>query len=164
MRLAQLKNIPEAVTDAARFRGTQAQDAPLAGSASGWRQRRVRYALGLGAALLVLVFAWAVHGWLGSGQVISRERLRFAQVARGHFVRDVAAEGTVVAAVNPTLFAIAPATVSYSAHAGAAVSKGQPPATLERPEPGNEYQRETATLQSLDAALARQQIEIRRQI
>ena len=164
MKLAQLKSIPAAVTDAARFRGTQAQDAPLAGSAAGWRRRRVRYALGVGAALLVLVFAWAVHGWLGSGQVISRERLRFAQVARGHFVRDVAAEGTVVAAVNPTLFAIAPGTVSYSAHAGDAVRKGQPLATLDSPELGNEYQRETATLESLDAALARQQIEIRRQI
>jgi HlyD family secretion protein len=164
MRLAQLKRIPAAVTDAARFRGTQAQDAPLAGSAPGWRQRRVRYALGVGAALLVLVFAWAVHGWLGSGQVISRERLRFAQVARGHFVRDVAAEGTVVAAVNPTLFAIAPGTVSYTARAGDAVSRGQPLATLDSPELGNEYQRETATLESLDAALARQQIEIRRQI
>jgi HlyD family secretion protein len=164
MKLAQLKSIPAAVTDAARFRGTQAQDAPLAGSAAGWRRRRVRYALGVGAALLVLVFAWAVHGWLGSGQVISRERLRFAEVARGHFVRDVAAEGTVVAAVNPTLFAIAPGTVSYSARAGDAVRKGQPLATLDSPELGNEYQRETATLESLDAALARQQIEIRRQI
>jgi len=164
MRLAQLKRIPAAVTDAARFRGTQAQDAPLAGSAPGWRQRRIAYALGLGAALLVLLFAWAVHGWLGSGQVISRERLRFAQVARGHFVRDVAAEGTVVAAVNPTLFAIAPGTVSYTARAGDAVSRGQPLATLDSPELANEYQRETATLESLDAALARQQIEIRRQI
>ena len=164
MRLAQLKRIPAAVTDAARFRGTQAQDAPLAGSAPGWRQRRIAYALGLGAALLVLLFAWAVHGWLGSGQVISRERLRFAQVARGHFVRDVAAEGTVVASVNPTLFAIAPGTVSYTARAGDAVSRGQPLATLDSPELANEYQRETATLESLDAALARQQIEIRRQI
>jgi len=164
MRLAQLKRIPAAVTDAARFRGTQAQDAPLAGSAPGWRQRRIAYALGLGAALLVLLFAWAVHGWLGSGQVISRERLRFAHVARGHFVRDVAAEGTVVAAVNPTLFAIAPGTVSYTARAGDAVSRGQPLATLDSPELANEYQRETATLESLDAALARQQIEIRRQI
>src|ERR1700720_1580508 len=164
MRLAQLKRIPAAVTDAARFRGTPAQDAPLAGSARGWRPRRVRYALGVGAALLVLVFAWAVHGWLGSSQVISRERLRFAQVARGDFVRDVAAEGTAGAAVNPTLVAIAPGTVSYPARAGDAVSRGQPLATLDSPELGNEYQRETATLESLDAALARQQIEIRRQI
>src|SRR5256885_14783316 len=118
MKLAQLRRIPAAVTDAARFRGTDAQDAPLAVSAPGWRRHRVRYALGAGVAVLVLLFAWLVHAWLGSGQVISRERLRIAQVTRGHFVRDVAADGTVVAAVNPTLFAIAPGTVSYTARAG----------------------------------------------
>ena len=44
------------------------------------------------------------------------------------------------------------------------VKKGQPLATLDSPELNNEYQRERATLESLDAALARQQIEIRRQI
>jgi len=44
------------------------------------------------------------------------------------------------------------------------VKKGQVLATLERPELTNELQREQATLDSLDAALARQEIEIRRQI
>ena len=96
--------------------------------------------------------------------MLSRERLRIAQVSRGHFVRDVAADGTVVAAVNPTLYAIAPGTVSYLVRAGDAVTKDQPLATLDSPELSNEYQRERATLDSLDAALARQQIEIRRQI
>jgi HlyD family secretion protein len=164
MKLAQLRHIPAAVTDAALFRGTQAQDASLALAAPGWRRYRVRYALGAGAAVLVLLFAWLIHAWLGSGQVISRERLRIAEVTRGHFVRDVAADGTVVAAVNPTLFAIAPGTVSYTARAGDAIKKGQVLATLDSPELTNEYQREQATLQSLDAALARQQIEIRRSI
>jgi HlyD family secretion protein len=164
MKLAQLRHIPAAVTDGALFRGTEAQDAPLSASASGWRRHRVRYALGAGAAVLVLLFAWLIHSWLGSGQVISRERLRFAQVGRGHFVRDVAAEGTVVAAVNPTLFAIAPGTVSYAVRAGDSIRKGQLLATLDSPELNNEYQREQATLESLDAALARQQIEIRREI
>ena len=42
--------------------------------------------------------------------------------------------------------------------------KGQALATLESPELTNELQREQATLDSLDAALARQQIEIRRQM
>jgi HlyD family secretion protein len=164
MKLAQLRRIPAAVTDGALFRGTEAQDAPLSASASGWRRHRVRYALAAGTAVLLLLFAWLIHAWLGTGQVISRERLRVAEVSRGHFVRDVAADGTVVAAVNPTLFAIAPGTVSYAARAGDAVTKGQPLATLDSPELGNEYQRETATLRSLDAALAHQQIEIRRQI
>jgi len=79
-------------------------------------------------------------------------------------VRDVAADGTVVAAVNPTLFAIAPGTVSYVARAGDAIKQGQILATLDSPELTNELKREQATLDSLDAALARQQIEIRREI
>jgi HlyD family secretion protein len=44
------------------------------------------------------------------------------------------------------------------------VHKGEVLATLESPELTNELQREQATLDSLDAELARQQIEIRRQI
>ncbi len=48
--------------------------------------------------------------------------------------------------------------------AGDAVKKGQALATLDSPALRNEYDRERATLDSLDAALARQEIEIRRQI
>jgi HlyD family secretion protein len=164
MKLAQLKRFPRTHSETASMRGTDAQDAPLSGTNAQTRRRRVRDALLAGAALVLLLFAYLVHAWLGTGQVIARDRLRLAEVGRGHFVRDVAAEGTVVAAVNPTLFAIAAGTVSYSVRAGDAVHKGQPLATLESPELDNEYQRERATLDSLDAALARQEIEIRRQI
>lgn len=163
MKLAQLRKPDDGAPPATTIAGTQAQDAPRAATAAGWRQHWRRFALA-GGALLLLLFAWLVHGWLHTGQMLSRERLRTAAVTRGHFVRDVAAEGTVVAAVNPTLYAIAPGTVSYLVRAGEAVTKEQPLATLESPELNNEYQRERATLDSLDAALARQQIEIRRQI
>jgi HlyD family secretion protein len=44
------------------------------------------------------------------------------------------------------------------------VSKGQALATLDSPELSNEYQRERATLDGLNAALTRQEIEIRRQL
>lgn len=163
MKLAQLRRIPEAMTDAVRMRGTAAQDTPLAAPATLWTRKRLWFAGGA-AAFLVLLFAWLIHGWLATGQVISRERLRIAEVARGHFVRDVAADGTVVAAVSPTLFAIAPGTVTYAVHPGDTVKKGQVLAQLASPELTNEFQREQATLDSLDAALAHQQIEIRRQI
>jgi HlyD family secretion protein len=163
MKLAQLRKIPEAVTDAVRMRGTEAQDTPRSVSETFWQRHRLHLALG-GGALLVLIFGWLIHGWLATGQVISGERLRIAEVNRGHFVRDVAADGTVVAAVSPTLFAIAPGTVTYAVHPGDAVKKGQVLATLDSPELTNEFQREQATLDSLDAALAHQQIEIRRQI
>lgn len=163
MKLAQLRKIPEAVTEAAGIRGTDAQDKPLSTPAGPWQRHRLPILIGA-AALVVLLFAWLIHGWLRSGQVISRERLRIAEVSRGHFVRDVAADGTVVAAINPTLFAIAPGTIAYKARAGDAIKKGDVLAVLDSPELNNEYQREQATLESLDAALARQQIEIRREI
>lgn len=163
MKLAHLRKIPDSTSETVRMRGTEAQDSPRAASGFDWRRHRLRFALG-GAALLVLVFGWLFHAWLRTGQVISRERLRVASVTRGHFVRDVAADGTVVAAVSPTLFAIAPGTVSYQARAGDGIRKGQVLATLDSPELKNEYQREQATLDSLDTALARQQIEIRREI
>jgi HlyD family secretion protein len=90
--------------------------------------------------------------------------LRIVRVDQGHFVRDVAAQGTVVSAVNPTLFAVAPGTITYAAHAGDPVTRGEVLATLDSPELSNEYQRERATLDSLSAALEHQQIEIRRQL
>jgi HlyD family secretion protein len=163
VKLAQLRKPDASTASVAAIAGTQGQDAPRQPEAPGWRTHWRRFAL-LGAALVVLLFAWLVHGWLRTGNVLSRERMRTAQVSRGHFVRDVAAEGTVVAAVNPTLYAIAPGTVSYLVRAGEAVTKEQPLATLDSPELNNEFQRERATLESLDAALSRQQIEIRRQI
>jgi HlyD family secretion protein len=162
MKLAHLRKIPAAVSDDLRMRGTEAQDAPVA-SSTPWRRYRLHAALGAGA-LLVLLFGWLIHAWLASAQVISRERLRIAEVTRGHFVRDVAADGTVVAAISPTLFSVAPGTVSYAVRAGDAVTRGQVLATLDSPELTNELQREQDTLDSLDAALERQQIEIRREI
>ena len=163
MKLAQLRKIPEALADKAGIRGTTAQDAPVSTPVPPWRRYRTRILSGA-VALIVLLFAWLIYGWLRTGQLISHERLRIAAVTRGHFVRDVAADGTVVAAINPTLFAIAPGTVSYKAHAGDAIKKGDVLASLDSPELHNEYQREQATLDSLDAALTRQQIEIRREI
>ena len=162
MKLAQLRKIP--VSEPERIRGTDAQDAPLTTRVPPWRRHRVALALGGSALVLLLLLGFAFKGWLGTGQVIPRERLRLATVTRGHFVRDVAADGLVVAAVSPTLFAVAPGTVSYGVRAGDPVQKGELLATLESPELTNELQREQATLDSLDAALARQQIEIRRQM
>ena len=168
MKLAQLKKIPEpdsaaTARDAIRMRGTEAQDVPLSRARSLWHRHRLALTLAAGALPLALL-AWAVHGWLATATVLAHERLRLAEVKRGHFVRDVAADGTVVAAVNPTLFAIAPGTVSYLARAGDAIRQGQILATLDSPELESELKREQATLDSLDAALGRQQLEIRREM
>src|SRR5580658_6362782 len=136
MKLAYLKKIHEGgASDAgadARMRGTEAQDVTRSVPLSLWQRQRLALIIA-GGLLLVLLCAWLLHGWLATGQVITRERLRVATVDRGPYVRDVAAEGTVVAAVNPTLFAIAPGTVTYQVRAGDPVSKGQLLAVLDSP-------------------------------
>jgi HlyD family secretion protein len=114
------------------------------------------------ALLLIALFIWAARAWLGSSHTVRAERLRIATVERAHFIRDVAAQGTVIAAVNPTLYSVAPGTISYKVHAGDVVKKGQLLATLDSPELNNEYQRERASLDGLNSTLARQEIEVRR--
>src|SRR6185436_16816479 len=125
--------------------------------------RKVQIGIGAGA-LLIAVLTWLLVQWNDLAATVSQDRLRVATVSKGQFIRDVAAQGTVIAAVNPTLFATAPGTISYLVRAGDTVTKGQSIATLDSPALRNEYEREQATLDSLTAALARQEIEIRRQI
>lgn len=146
------------------LRGTENQDNAIAPSKHPWyRQRWIQLSVG-GATLATALIGWLLHAWSISNHVVAERRLRIVTVASGHFVRDVAAQGTVIAAVNPTLFAVAPGTVSYTVRAGDTVTKGQVLATLDSPELNNEFKREQATLDSLNASLARQEIEIRRQL
>ncbi len=143
------------------IRGTEAQDLAVAAPPDRTRQKMIGIAGG--ALLLILVFGLLFRGWSATEHTISRERLRIAKVTEGPFVRDVSAQGTVVAAVSPTLFAVAPGNISYQVRAGDTVTAGQVLATLVSPTLENEFQRERATLESLDTALQRQSIEIRRQ-
>lgn len=62
----------------------------------------------------------------------------------------MSAQGTVVAAVSPTLFAAAPGTVHFLVQAGDTVKKDQPLASVDSPELRNELQREQATLASME--------------
>jgi HlyD family secretion protein len=115
------------------------------------------------AALLVVAAILAARSWVSAAVVIPRERLRIAEVVRGPFVRDVAAEGTVITANSPTLFAPSVGTITFNVRAGDAVRKGEALGTLDSPSLVNEYAQERATLDSLNVALERQAIEVRRQ-
>jgi HlyD family secretion protein len=155
MKISALKGLP--ATSA--FRDTQHQDAAVTESKG---RPLGRYAVA--GALLLAVFVWLAHAWGSTQHLVSRDLLRTAAVTRGDFVSDVAARGTVIAAVKPTLFAIAAGTITYAVRAGDTVTQGQVLAVLDSPELTNDFQRERATLDSLNAALAHQEIEIRRQL
>lgn len=141
------------------IRDTSATDVAIEST----QPKRRRIIIGAAAALLAIAGIVAVHAWMTTGVGIPRERVRIGEVTRGLFVRDVAAEGIVVAANSPTLYAIANGTITFTARAGNRVVKGQTLGSLDSPSLVNEYQREQATLDSLNVALGRQDIEDRRQ-
>ena len=129
------------------------------------RRKRRRWVMGgvlLGAALLAGA-TLAVRSWSSTGHVVSRERLRIATVTRGPFIRDVAAEGTVITSNSPTLYAVSTGTITFRVRAGDAVQKGQVLGLLDSPTLVNSYTQEKATLDSLDVALGRQEIDLRKQ-
>jgi HlyD family secretion protein len=145
------------------IRDTSATDISLDPEPQRRKRRRLLIAGAIAAVALLAGATLAVRGWLSTGHVASREGLRIAEVTRGPFIRDVAAEGTVVTANSPTLYAVSTGTITYKVRAGDAVTKGQVLATLDSPDLVNEYSRERATLDSLNVALGRQEIELRRQ-
>jgi HlyD family secretion protein len=155
MKIAALRGL----SPTSAVRDTLAQDVAVTAA----KPRNIRGPVVAGT-LVLAAFVCLAHTWVDTGHVVSRETLRSAPVVRGRFVSDVAAQGVVVAAVKPTVFAIAAGTVAYAVHAGDAVTKGPVLASLESPELTNNYQRELATLDSLNAALAHQELEIRRQL
>ncbi len=110
----------------------------------------------------LLLFAWlalpALQRWTQAQQSVSAERLRFAQVIRGDFVRDVTVQGRVVAAVSPTLFASQTGTITFNVDAGDEVEQGQVLATIDSPEMQNMLLQERSRLMSLQIEYDRQRI------
>ncbi|MFP5391280.1 MAG: efflux RND transporter periplasmic adaptor subunit [Gammaproteobacteria bacterium] len=110
------------------------------------------------AAAVPLLSAWRTNE-----PKVSAERLRVAAVTRGTLVRDAAVNGRVVAAVSPTLYASAPATVTLKVAAGDTVKRGQVLAVLESPDLADALKREQSSVSQLEAEVARQRILAKKQ-
>ncbi len=141
------------------IRGTASQDTVIEKSSK--KRWWIVGALGAVVSFLVLL-APGFLDWIGTERSIARSELRFATVERTDFVRDITAQGTVIAAVRPTLFAGDPGTVTYAVAAGDRVTEGDLIATIDSPELTNEWRREIASLDSLATNLQRQTIENRK--
>ncbi|MBC7974612.1 MAG: HlyD family efflux transporter periplasmic adaptor subunit [Myxococcales bacterium] len=141
------------------IRDTSGQDRPLAKPtiAKPWRRRLSQILV----ALAVLGgLGYVVRGWLGASQSVDRDRIRIARVERGTLVRDVVADGRVVAANSPTLYAIAAGTVDFHVRPGDQVKLGQSLATIASPELQSRLTQEQATLAGLEAGVGRAGLEV----
>ncbi|GGK14417.1 efflux RND transporter periplasmic adaptor subunit [Luteimonas terricola] len=134
----------------ARIRDTSGQDRTAAAAPAARRLLRKPWAVGaVAAALLLVLAAWVAAGWSSGGRSYDASRLRIAQVTRGDLVRDLSADGRVIAANSPTLYAIAGGTVALKVVAGDPVEKGQELAVIDSPELRSKLVQEESTLASL---------------
>lgn len=135
------------------IRDTSAQDQVLAAPAgAGWKRWRWP---ALGAAAILVGASWALAGWFGGGRSFDTARLRIATVTRGDLVRDIAADGRVIAANSPVLYAISAGTVDLKVVAGDSVKQGQALAVIDSPELRSKLAQEQATLAGLEAEASR---------
>jgi HlyD family secretion protein len=126
------------------LRDTAAQDRMIERT-SVWKRHRTLALISLAALIALGVLVTYLLRYSGAGVSVDRSRLSIATVERGSFVRDIAADGQVVAAVSPTLYANALGTVTLKVHAGDTVSKGQVLAVLDSPDLTAKLSQEEAT-------------------
>jgi HlyD family secretion protein len=115
------------------LRDTAGQDRMIE-RASLWKRHRTLGLIGLAVLIALVLLVAYLWRYSGAGVSVDRSRVSIAAVERGSFVRDIAADGQVVAAVSPTLYANALGTVTLKVHAGDTVSKGQVLAVLDSPD------------------------------
>lgn len=138
------------------IRDTSGQDRPIEIPRNRFPARIVGGVIG--ALALVMLSAWLFSGWRSSAVAANASRLRIAEVTQGTLLRDASVNGRVVAAISPTLYAPAPATVSLKVNAGDTVKKGQVLALLESPELQSALRREQSTYEELKSEISRQEV------
>ena len=121
MRLASKNEAPR--QRSAGIRDTSATDVVVEPPSK--RKRYYWIGGGAGALVLLMVLVYPVFDrWLQAEVSVPLERLRIATVERGDFVRDVGVQGTVVAAISPTLYSPAQGAVTLLIQAGDTVDAG----------------------------------------
>ncbi len=137
---------------------TSAQDRPLSSATARPAWRRWLWPAVAGGIALVLL-AWVVSGWSAGSRSYDGSRVRIAEVKRGDLVRDLSADGKVITANSPTLYAIAGGTVSLKVVAGDTVKKGQVLAVIDSPELRSKLVQEESTLAGMEAEASRAQLD-----
>lgn len=139
------------------IRDVSTMDRPVAAAP---RLRRRLLLAGAGVALLALgaLVLPAARRWASAERSVDAARLRFATVSRGDLVREVAVQGSVVAAFRPTLTSPARGVANVEVQPGQVVERGQVLVRVESPEAASRMAQERSALLSAQADLERQRI------
>lgn len=113
----------------------------------------------------VAMIAFAAHALMTSTSAeksISRASLQLATLEKGDLVRDIVANGRIVAANAPQLYAPTQGFVSLKVTSGDRVTQGDVVAVVESPELENQLKQEQSEMERLQGDLARQELDVRR--
>ncbi len=145
------------------IRDTASQD--LALPAGHGRRRTVRWIIiGSCIALAFTSFIVFLIKYSGVRSSVSRASLTIAAVERGRFTRDVVADGQVIAAASPTLYAPSAGSVTLQVHAGDVVHKDQVVASISSPELAATLSQEQSSLEGARLDWERTQLEARNRL
>ncbi len=136
------------------IRDTSAQDHTFSPQATAAPWKRWLWP-GIAALVVLLAIGFAARAWLGASRSFDSARVRIAEVKKGDLVRDLAADGKVIAANSPVLYAISAGTVDLKVVAGDVVKKDQELAVIDSPELRSKLAQERATLAGLEAEASR---------
>ncbi|WP_448102186.1 efflux RND transporter periplasmic adaptor subunit [Luteibacter jiangsuensis] len=143
------------------IRDTSAQDR-LVEVRPNRKRKFVLIGAGVAAAVLVALAAPRIGTMFSADTSVSASRLSFGTVTRGPFVRDIAAEGKVVAAVSPTMYATSAGAVVLKVHAGDVVKKGQVLAVITSPELTSKLSQEKSAADGMEVDYLRAQIDAKK--
>ena len=125
------------------------------------KRRLILGGVGIAVVALLIWLAPGIGRLFSASASVSSSRLAFATVERGPFVRDIAAEGKVVAAVSPTLYATYGGAVTLQVHAGDTVKKGQVLAVVDSPELRNKLAQEQSKADAMQVDYLQSQVDAR---
>ncbi len=143
------------------IRDTSDQDTSLAKPRSaGLKNPKLWGVIVFLAVVVSLAFPY-IKKLQGASLSVSVEKVRFGTVQRGDLIRDVTAQGKIVASVKPVLYSPSPGRVSLKVRAGDSVEKGSLIAQIFSPELVSQHQQENSQLESLRSEVRRQEIQTR---
>jgi HlyD family secretion protein len=143
------------------IRDTSAQDR-LVEVRPNHRRKLIYAAAGVAVAVAIALVAPRMATMFSADSSVSASRLSFGTVTRGPFVRDIAAEGKVVAAVSPTMYAASAGAVVLKVHAGDVVKKDQLLAVITSPELTSKLAQEKSAADAMEVEFLRAQIDAKK--
>ena len=115
------------------------------------------------SVLFIVLAATAFFGKTSASRSFDRSSVQIAQVEIGDLVRDIVANGRIVAANAPQVYSPEQGFVSLNVKAGDEVYVGQVVAIVDSPELANQLKQQVSEMDRLKGELARQKLDARSQ-